>query len=295
MTGSEQISTHVTTLSGLSMPRMLYGCAWKKDKTKKLVLKALRNGFRGFDTAAQPKHYNEAGAGEALKEFLSEHENLKREDLFVQTKVNRTHSATLVPNSVRIQEHVHASVKASLANLQTTYIVSLLLHSPFSDMKDTLEAWAAMEEAVDNGHARQLGISNVKSLDDLQYLFFVARIKPALVQQRFHRKTGFEREMRSWCAKHGIYFQSFWTLTANSKEGKLGKDAVLSPEVTSLAKKYGVSNQVLFYRWVMSDGITCPLNGTSSKDHMREDLKVFRVELKESDSKLISDVVYREL
>ena len=101
--------------------------------------------------------------------------------------------------------------------------------------------------------------------------------------------------MRFWCAKHGVCFQSFWTLTANSKEGKLGKDAVLSPEVTSLAKKYGVSNQVLFYRWVMSDGITCPLNGTSSKDHMREDLKVFRVELKESDSKLISDVVYREL
>ena len=73
---------------------MLYGCAWKKDKTKKLVLRALRNGFQGFDTAAQPKHYNESGAGDALQTFLKEQDKVKREDIFVQTKFNRSHAAT---------------------------------------------------------------------------------------------------------------------------------------------------------------------------------------------------------
>ncbi|CAB9519404.1 Deoxymugineic acid synthase 1 [Seminavis robusta] len=299
------ISTNVMTSQDLSMPRMLYGCAWKKEKTKKLVLKALRNGFRGFDTAAQPKHYFEAGAGEALAEFLAEQNDLKREDLFVQTKVNRKHAATLVEVSSGdenndfggddIGAQVKASVSASLVNLQTTYVDSLLLHSPYSKFKHTLEAWKAMEEAVDQGYAKQIGISNVKSLEELQRLHASARIKPAVVQQRFHRKTGFEREMRQWCLQNGVYFQSFWTLTANSKEGKPGKDAVLSPEVQNMAKKYLVSPQVLFYRWAMHDQVVCPLNGTSSKDHMKEDLKVFEIALSEEDFQVISAVVYRDL
>lgn len=167
------------------MPRMLYGCAWKKEKTKKLVLRALRNGFQGFDTAAQPKHYNEAGAGEALHAFLKEQDEVQREDLFVQTKVNRSHSATLVEEGASIGDQVRASVAASLVNLKTSYVDSLVLHSPYSKRKDTLEAWRAMEQAVDQGQARQLGISNVKSLEDLQYLHSKARIKPSVIQQRF--------------------------------------------------------------------------------------------------------------
>lgn len=55
-----------------------------------------------------------------------------------------------------------------------------------------------MEEAVDNRQACQLGISNLQSLGDLQYLHRKARIKPAVVQQRFYRKTNFEKEMRQW-------------------------------------------------------------------------------------------------
>lgn len=38
-------------------PAMLYGTAWKKDTTAGLVHTALKAGFRGIDTACQPKHY----------------------------------------------------------------------------------------------------------------------------------------------------------------------------------------------------------------------------------------------
>lgn len=41
------------------MPRMIYGTAWKKEKTTDLVKKAITSGFRGIDTACQPKHYSE--------------------------------------------------------------------------------------------------------------------------------------------------------------------------------------------------------------------------------------------
>jgi hypothetical protein len=42
----------------LPMPKIIYGTAWKKDRTADLVVKAITLGFRGIDTACQPKHYN---------------------------------------------------------------------------------------------------------------------------------------------------------------------------------------------------------------------------------------------
>lgn len=65
-----------------SIPRLVYGTAWKKERTKDLVYAALKNGFRGVDTAAQPKHYHEPGVGDGIQQALDEG-IVKREDLFV--------------------------------------------------------------------------------------------------------------------------------------------------------------------------------------------------------------------
>lgn len=57
----------------------MYGTAWKKLDTSRLVTLALNNGFKGIDTACQPKHYHEPGVGDALVNF-------NREEIFLQTK-----------------------------------------------------------------------------------------------------------------------------------------------------------------------------------------------------------------
>lgn len=54
---AEMSSIAVTTNAGVQMPRLIYGTAWKKEATTKLVIQAVLNGFRGIDTACQPKHY----------------------------------------------------------------------------------------------------------------------------------------------------------------------------------------------------------------------------------------------
>ena len=59
-------------------PKLIYGTAWKKDKTAFLVEKALSLGFRAIDTACQPKHYNESAVGIAIK-----NSQIKREEIFV--------------------------------------------------------------------------------------------------------------------------------------------------------------------------------------------------------------------
>ncbi|KAG8695524.1 hypothetical protein FRC08_007722, partial [Ceratobasidium sp. 394] len=68
-----------------TIPKIIYGTAWKKAQTRTLVVQAVLQGFRAIDTACQPKHYREDLVGEALTELYDQH-GLSREQLFIQTK-----------------------------------------------------------------------------------------------------------------------------------------------------------------------------------------------------------------
>ncbi len=162
------------------MPAILYGTAWKKERTARLVETAIRQGFRGIDTACQPKHYHEAGVGEAVAACLSA--ELTRADLFLQTKFTPVsgHDPERIPYDARaaLSEQVAQSFLVSLRNLQSTYLDCLLLHSPLPTLPETLEAWRAMELGVESGRVRQIGISNCYSVTTLSRLYDSARIKP---------------------------------------------------------------------------------------------------------------------
>ena len=49
-----------------ALPLIMYGTAWKEDRTQALVLEAIVTGFRAFDTANQRKHYVEGEVGAAV-------------------------------------------------------------------------------------------------------------------------------------------------------------------------------------------------------------------------------------
>lgn len=64
------------------MPVFLYGTAWKKDRTADLVYTAIKAGFLGIDTAAQPRHYQEHLVGDGIRRAIAEG-LVRREDLYV--------------------------------------------------------------------------------------------------------------------------------------------------------------------------------------------------------------------
>src|SRR3712207_2110646 len=72
-------------IAGVRVPRFLYGTAWKEDQTRRLTELALRQGFRGIDTANQRRHYHEAAVGQAVATAVQSG-LVAREDLFLQTK-----------------------------------------------------------------------------------------------------------------------------------------------------------------------------------------------------------------
>lgn len=82
MANSEKMS-RLLMVNGAQVPRFVYGTAWKKERTSELVVKALRAGFTGIDTACQPKHYREDLVGEGIRRAIEEG-TVKRESLHVR-------------------------------------------------------------------------------------------------------------------------------------------------------------------------------------------------------------------
>ena len=261
------------TSAGVQMPRFLYGTAWKKERTAELVAQALEAGFRGFDTACQPKHYDERLVGVGLQQAKAL--GIVRDELYLQTKYTPLTSQD--PNNLPydakapVASQVAQSFEVSQRNLQTDYVDCLILHSSMVPRKTMMQAWQAMEAIHAAGGARQLGISNCYDFDVLKRLHADAAVKPALLQNRFYPDNGFDAEQRQWCAEHDMVFESFWSLTAN---GKL----LASPVVQDLAQVQGKTSAQVFFRYLSQLGIV-PLTGTSSAQHMREDLDIFSFKL----------------
>ena len=270
---TDTIANTLVTAAGIRMPRILYGTAWKKELTDSLVQAAIRHGFRGVDTACQPKHYHEAGVGAAVAACIAS--GMTREEFFLQTKFTSVsgQDPKRIPYDprARIAEQVAQSFDVSLANLRTHYVDSLVLHSPYPREEQTFEAWRALEELVDRGSVRQLGISNCYSLDILRTLHGASRIKPAVVQNRFYAETGYDRELRAFCREQGIVYQSFWTLTANPK-------LLAADVVQSLAIAFARTREQILFRYLTQVEVV-PLTGTTSESHMRQDLAIFEFEL----------------
>jgi diketogulonate reductase-like aldo/keto reductase len=269
----------LTTSAGVKMPRIIYGTAWKKDRTADLVVKAVQAGFRGIDTAGQPKHYNEPLVGTALQK-LKDH-GIEREALFLQTKFTPLsgQDPRQVPydKNSPVELQIAQSFEVSKKNLQTEYIDSLVLHSPMAPHALLMTAWNAMEKIQKTGGARQLGISNCYNTEVMRSLYADANVKPAVVQNRFYQETGYDADLRHWCSGHGVIYQSFWTLTANPH-------ILASNTVRTIAKKYEKTEAQIFFRYLSHSGIV-PLTGTTSEKHMREDLGIFDFELSSEDVK----------
>jgi diketogulonate reductase-like aldo/keto reductase len=266
-----------TSPQGLVVPALLYGTAWKKERTAQLVAQALGLGFRGIDTACQPKHYDEPGVGAGVAAALAR--GLRREQLYLQTKFTSLsgQDPRSVPYDARasLSDQVRQSCRVSLANLQTSYLDCLVLHSPIEPWTKTLEAWQAMEGLVDSGSVKALGISNCYDASALGALWQAARIKPLVIQNRFYGKTGHDREIRGFCSRHAMFYQSFWTLTANPQ--LLGH-----PTLLALAARRAVTPAQLLFRCLTQLGIVV-LSGTTSSTHMQQDLAIFELELTEQE------------
>lgn len=275
----------LNTYNGVSLPSFMYGTAWKKEATTQFVLQAVEAGFTAIDTANQLIHYQEALVGDALLTLAKQ--GITREQLFLQTKftpVSGQDHRTPYDPSTDLTSQVQQSFRSSLDHLHTEYLDSYVLHGPYSRRglgKEDWEVWKAIEALYESGKTRIVGISNV-SAEQLTQLCARATHKPMVVQNRCYAAFGWDRDVREICRAHRIIYQGFSLLTAN-------REVCVDPTVRAIAVRHGTGVAQVIFRFAMQVGML-PLTGTTSVQHMKEDLQAEQLALTPEDIQQIETI-----
>ncbi len=241
--------------------------------TKSATKDALQAGFRHFDCAE--RYLNEREVGEALQEGLADG-GIAREDIFVTTKLW---------NSNHRPERVEPAFEASLDRLKLNYLDLYLIHTPFAfqsgdehDPRDQdgnviydrgvtlLDTWRAMENLVDRGRCRAIGLSDV-TLDKLLPLYEAARIKPAVVQVESHPYLP-ETELLEFCKEKGIVLLAFAPLGHGMRPG-----LIEDPVIAAIAAQVGRTPAQVLLAWAVQRG-TALLTTPKSADRAKENFNV---------------------
>lgn len=266
---------------------------WKvaKPSVPGLVEEAIRVGYRHLDSACDYGNEVEAGAG--IKAALAG-AGCRREDLWVTSKLWNTYHSP---------KHVRPAVERTLRDLGLDYLDLYLVHFPIalryvpfeeryppgwvfdpSAAKPRMEAaavplaatWQAMEELVDAGLVRQIGVCNY-GVSLVRDLLSQARIRPAVLQVEIHPYLTQEKLLR-FCRENGIAVTAFSPLGAPSYV-PLGmataSESVLGhPTVTTIADDVGRTPAQVVLRWGAQRG-TAVIPKTSRPERLCENLALF--------------------
>jgi aldehyde reductase len=231
---------------------------------------ALEAGFRHFDCAE--RYRNEREVGEALQAGLAAGK-IAREDIFVTTKLWNTNHRP---------ERVEPAFAASLDRLRLDYLDLYLIHTPFAfqpgddqDPRDQngnvlydkgvtlLDTWRALENLVDHGSCRAIGLSDI-TLNELLPIYESARIKPAVVQVESHPYLP-ETELLAFCKQRGIVFLAFAPLGHGMKPGLLE-----DPVISAIAARVGKTPAQVLLAWAVQRGtalLTTPKSAARAREN----------------------------
>ncbi len=272
-----------TVDDSVTPPSFMYGTAWKEEETKRLTKLAVRCGFRAIDTANQRKHYFEAAVGEALEEAIEEG-LVEREELFLQTKFTYERGQDhRLPYDVDapFPTQVEQSLASSLEHLRTDYVDSLVLHGPSTPTglaEADRQVWQTMEALSRTDKVGVIGVSNI-SAPQLTQLIEFAEVSPTFVQNRCFARNGWDAKVRRICRDEDIIYQGFSLLTANRRE-------LAIPKISEIANEHDKTVPQVIFRFAIEVGML-PLTGTTSEEHMRQDLECLDFRLSEDEVEFI--------
>ncbi len=260
-----------TLANGVKIPIVGFG-TWQTpdgEVAEKSVIEALKAGYRHIDTAAA--YGNEESVGRGIAKS-----GIAREDIFVTTKLwNANHSYELAKKAI----------DESLNKLGLDYLDLYLIHWPNpKEFRDHWEeanqqTWKAMEEAVDEGKIRALGISNFLP-HHIDSLLETARIKP-VVNQIFLNPSDRQEEVVTYNQTHDILSEAY---------SPLGTGKIFSiPELKDIAEKYNKTIAQVVLRWSLQHEFL-PLPKSVHAERIVENAQLFDFELSKEDMAAIDQL-----
>lgn len=247
---------NIRLANGYEVPARGYGVYQvSKEDCKASVLAALKAGYRHIDTAQS--YFNEEEVGEAIKEC-----NIKREDLFITTKV-------WIDNYG--EGKTYNSVIESMKKLNVKYLDLILLHQPLADYYG---AYRDLEKLYKEDLVKAIGVSNFYP-DRLIDLCLFAQIKP-MVNQIEVNVFNQQIEAQKWADKYGVVLEA-WAPFAEGRNNMFN-----NPVLHEITIKHNKTVAQVILRWLYQRNIVS-LAKSIHKERMIENFSIDSFELDNDD------------
>jgi len=213
--------------SGYDMPIIGLGTWTQNDETtENSVYFALKDGYRLIDTA---QYYgNEVGVGNGIQKAIKEG-FVTREEIFITTKVSPSN-----------YYNTASSIEESLRKLQVDYIDLIFIHQRGSNDE---EVYKAMEQAVNEGKVKSIGISNYYTKEAIDEVLSYATITPAVIQNENHLYYQ-NMELQEYVRQYGIVIESWYPFGGRGHT----KDHFNNDVILELSKKYQKTSSQIILR-----------------------------------------------
>lgn len=272
--------------NGIDMPQIGLGTFLiPKDRLSRTIAEAYELGYRNFDTAW--RYHNESDIANALKE-----NGIKREDVFITTKVNR--DALYFGNykvgkrsifNIRNFKSVKSVIQESFDNLKTDYIDLFLLHW-IHPLDLTLRMYEELTRLYHEGRIRAIGVCSSLPAHFAAYAD-VSDVVPAVNQFEIS-PLNTQKQLIKYCQERGIAVEAMSTFS-HFRSNEPRKEIVENKKILEIAQKHGKSSVQVVLRWMVQQGLVV-IPKTWCREHLIENISLDDFELSEEEMALIDSL-----
>ena len=228
------------------------------ENSKQVLRRAVELGVNFIDTAdAYGPDVSERLIGEALAPY--------KPGLVIATKGGLTRQGPAKWMPVGRAEYLIQQVEMSLRILKTDRI------DPKTPVEESLEAVGRLQQ---QGKIRHIGLSEVK-VPEIEQARKVVKI--VSVQNKYNLSEREHEDVLDYCTKEGIAFIPWFPVAA-------GKLAQPGGKLDEVAKRHDATVSQLSLAWLLHHSpVILPIPGTSSVEHLEENVKAQDVKLSDAE------------